>query len=309
MQSLFSRHSNGNSMSINRRHFSQLALGGFLCAGPLPLSVGAFAKPDPLASLAGVVGITVGGGIGEQKERGELSLLDLPRYVRNDLGMQLIDLNTRWFDNYDERLLDELREAAERQGCFFTNLKVNRSFDELYSEDNFQRQAAMQEARQLIQAAHTLGTRWIRFTIPQTAASNPTSHRELADISQDHGIQLLVENSGWLMQVPTAMTDIVTAIGRNVASCPDTGNWSSPEFREAGLRSSFPHAASCDFKVFELGANHSHEPYDLKECFDIGWQAGFRGPWVIEHMQTSRERFAKDTLAIRDMLLGWIATA
>ena len=77
--------------------------------------------------------------------------------------------------------------------------------------------------------------------------------------------------------------------------------------REDGLRQSFVGAASCDFKVFTLGEDFQHAEYDLKKCFDIGWEAGFRGPWVIEHMKEETQDFARDTIYIRKMLEKWIA--
>tara|TARA_R110002049_G_scaffold27321_4_gene94485 strand:- start:23282 stop:24232 length:951 start_codon:yes stop_codon:yes gene_type:complete len=258
------------------------------------------------SSLESMVGITCGGGLGRQRERGELDLFSVPKYVHEELGMRLIDLNTRWTTPYSEKELAKARETAERTGCYFSNLKVNYNVGNMYSDDAAERRQAVQEARSQVDAAKTLGTRWIRFTIPQQHADAPVAHIELAQYAHEQGLKLLVENGGWMKSHPGAISSVVKAIGGYAAACPDTGNWDD-DLRAEGLRKSFVGAESCDFKVFELGKNHQHAEYDLKQCFDLGWNAGFRGPWIIEHMKDATENFARDTVYIRELLQKWIA--
>jgi sugar phosphate isomerase/epimerase len=258
-------------------------------------------------SLQGVVAITTGGGVGEQRQRGELNLLTLPKYIREKLGMRFIDVNTRWFTSYKADYLRRVREAASDAGCVFTNLKVNHAFGDLYSRDAIERRSAMLAAKKMVDVASVLGARWIRFPLRKSQAAKPDSHRQLAAYAEPFGIQLLIENGGGQTD-PLSVTIAVKAIGRNVAACPDTGNWADAA-RAEGLRKSFPAAASCDFKVFELDTRGQHPKYDLKECFDIGWNAGFRGPWVIEHMKPQTENFVRDTILIRDKLKSWVAKA
>lgn len=259
-------------------------------------------------SFTGQVGITTGGGLGKKRECGELNLVSLPDYVRNELGMSLIDVNSLWLESYEAEYLQLVRTAAEEAECVLTNLKVNHSFGDLYSEDPDERRKALTEGKYLVDVAKMLGTQWIRFGITKAALANPTAHRELASYAERQDIQLLVENSGWLAKDANSIVSVVKAIGSNVAPCPDIGNWDDG-VREQGLRNSFPGAASCDFKVFEMTAEGQHPRYDLKSCFDIGWQAGFRGPWVIENMHDSGEDFARHTMQIRSQLQKWIATA
>jgi hypothetical protein len=89
---------------------------------------------------------------------------------------------------------------------------------------------------------------------------------------------------------------------------PDTGNWDS-ELREEGLSLSFPGAQTCDFKVFDLDANGEHPSYDLRRCFDIGWQAGYRGPWLLEHWNDDTSALVRELLLLRDQLRAWMREA
>jgi hypothetical protein len=66
---------------------------------------------------------------------------------------------------------------------------------------------------------------------------------------------------------------------------------------------------SCDFKVGKIGPHGEHPAYDLKHCFDLGWQAGFRGPWCIEHAGDKTDDLFRELRQIRDLLKGWIREA
>ena len=50
-----------------------------------------------------------------------------------------------------------------------------------------------------------------------------------------------------------------------------------------------------------------HERYDLRRCFQIGWDAGFRGPWCFEHTHPSLPRLLQDLVQLRDMIRAWTA--
>ena len=202
---------------------------------------------DARGSLAGAIGLTTG-GLNYQRRRGKLTLLGLPRFVRDELGLAIIDLNTHWLEGYEPSYLAQVRGTAEEFGCFFTNLKVNHQFGDLYSRDPHERQRALAGARRLIEVAKLLGTRWIRFTFPGLEVlgtpPNPVAHRDLAGYAEQHGIQLLVENLGWLTRDANSVPRLVASIGRNIAPCPDTGNWAD-EIRYEGLARTFPTAVTC----------------------------------------------------------------
>ena len=258
-------------------------------------------------SLSEVIGITTG-GLNHQRENAVLTVSTLPRFVRDELGMRLIDLNTRWLTSFEEGYVARARETAEKAGCFITNLKVNHSFGDLASKDGQERARAMTNARHLVLTAQRLGARWIRFGVPKAARKDPSAHRELAGLARERGLQLLVENSGWMGSDPGSVIDLVRAIGKNAAAGPDTGNWDD-DVRYKGLALTFPGAATCDFKVFDLDKDRKHRKYDIKRCFDIGWMTGFRGPWAIEHWNEDLKAFARETVHIRELLKSWMREA
>jgi hypothetical protein len=133
-------------------------------------------------------------------------------------------------------------------------------------------------------------------------------YRELMDYGAERGIELLVENYGWMKNDPEAIPAIIAAVGPKLRAQPDTGNWTDAA-RYPGLAKAFPLAASCDFKFLALEPDGTHKAYDLQRCFQIGWDAGFRGPWCFEHFHTDLDQLFRDLALLRDRLRGWMQAA
>jgi hypothetical protein len=296
--------------AATRRTFLQIVAGmaaGAVCRG----SAAAEVKHWP--ALTGEIGITTGSFVrhlSETPQAGKLRLLDLPRIMRDEMDMRVIDLMSATLVSLEPAYLEQLRGAAEKAGCILTNLKMNLRDLDLGSEDEETRRHAIAEFKRTIDAAAILGVRWVR-PLPGNRrpilATLAKSYRELIDHAASHGISLLVENFGWLSSDADAVPEMITAIGPGVAAQPDTGNWTDNEVLYAGLAKAFPLAVSCDFKFMALAENGSHAAYDLKRCFDIGWDAGFRGPWCFEHANADLADQLRNFRLMRDRLRGWIA--
>ncbi len=277
------------------------------------LGIQAEQPAKPMAPLAREVGVTTGSFVKhlvESPQRGKLRLLDLPRLMRDELDMRVIDLMTATLPSLEADYLERLRAAAEDAGCVLTNLKMNQPGLDMGSPDESTRRKALTEYKRTIDAAARLGVRWVR-PLPVNATPEPgvyaASYRELIDYAAPHGITLLIENFGWMQKDPDAIPRMIGIVGQGLAAQPDTGNWTDNEVRYAGLAKAFPLAASCDFKAKTLGPDGTHADYDLKHCFEIGWKAGFRGPWCIEHFHADLAELWREIRLLRDLLRKWMA--
>ena len=260
--------------------------------------------------LAGMMGITTGSFTRHlgPAARSRFALLDLPKIMRDELDLQVIDLMTATFPYRDAAYCERFRKAADDAGRIVTNLKLNLDVDPT-SDDAEVRRTAIGAYRQGIDAAQRLGCRWVR---PAAGPKRPNverlaaAYRELIEYAEPRGISLLVENNGWMRSDPSALPRLVEAVGPGVAVQPDTGNW-TPEARYAGLERAYPSAVSCDFKALKLGPDGSHADYDLRKCFDIGRRAGFRGPWCFEHFHDDLAQLLREFVLLRDLLRTWTA--
>ncbi len=260
--------------------------------------------------LQGLTGVTTGSfqrNFSPTPENGKLYLLDLPKILRDELGMRVLDVMTASFPSMEASYLDEFRTRADKAGCVITNLKMNQPGIDIGSERIDERKRAINVYKQSIDAAERLGCRWVR-PLPQNELPSwdryVDSYRERIEYAAPKGISMLVENFGWMKSKPDAIPGLIQAVGAGLAASPDIGNWTD-EARYEGLAKSFPLAVTCDFKAFAFDAEGKHPAYDLKRCFQIGWEAGFRGPWCFEHFHASLSELFKEMIKLREMVEEW----
>lgn len=272
----------------------------------------AFAAGPP--DLAGKIGITTGSFnklLSPTPAKGKLVMLDLPRIMRDELDLEVLDLMTATLPSLDLRYCEQLRAAAAKSRVTIANLKMNQPEIDMASADETARSRAVAEYKKTIDSAAALGCRWVR---PLPGRTKPDlailarSYHELMDYAAPKRISLLAENYGWMQDDPDALPAVVSAVGRGLKVQPDTGNW-TPQARYEGLGKAFPHAVSCDFKAFRLGADGSHADYDLKRCFDVAWRSGFRGPWCFEHFHDELRPLLHEMTVLRDMIRAWSRAA
>jgi hypothetical protein len=291
---------------MNRRQFLHSSCRLIVAA---PIVAHAAAAP-----LAREIGITTGSFVRHltvEPQEGKLRLLDLPKLMREELDMRVIDLMTATLASMEPDYLDRLRAAAERTGCILTNLKMNQPGLDIGGEDDALRRRSLDEYKRTIDAATRLGCRWVRpLPGPRRPDSKAltSSYRELIAYGASRDISLLIENYGWMKDDPTAIPAVIKEVGPALRSQPDTGNWTDAA-RFDGLTKAFPFAASCDFKAFALDADGAHQAYDLKRCFQIAWDAGFRGPWCIEHFHNDYRQLLREMALLRDRLREWMRAA
>lgn len=294
---------------INRRQFlATTAAAAAVCSDSV--TFGESEKSNK--SLQDQVGVTTSSFSGHllaNPNAKQFSLTDLPGLMRDELDMSIIDLNTSSLGATSPAWLDKVKAAVDKAGCVMINLKMNQRGLDMNSPDANIRNKALQVYKQSIDAASYMGIRWAR---PLPLKQRPdmkihvASYRELADYGAERDVQLLVENYAWMEDDPQSVVKLIKAIGRNVAACPDTGNWQDNKIRYAALTATFPLAVTCDFKVRVLSETGEHALYDLKKCFEVGHQAGFKGPWCLEHANRDRDTLFRELTMLRYMLRRWM---
>ncbi len=294
---------------LDRRSFLTAA-----ATAPLICNCTTFAADPKRPKLDNELGITTGSfmrHLSVERKAGKLQLLDLPKLMRDELGLRVIDLMTATLASFEPAYVEDLRNRAEKADCLITNLKMNQKGLDMASSDRAVRKRSMDEYKRTIDVAHRLGCRWVR---PAPGRKRPDAkrltgaYRELIDYAAPKSISLLIENNGWMRDDDDAIPSVVRAVGRGLKVSPDTGNWTDAT-RYKGLAKAFPVAVTCDFKAYMFGPNGEHPRYDLKRCFQTGWDAGFRGPWCFEHFNETLAGQLKGFVRLRDMLRRWMKEA
>ena len=286
-------------LPLNRRQFLRFGLAGFAS----PLLVPAATRADRHAPLPDFVGINIG-SFGRHKQAPDsfqrIDPYDIPQMMREEWDVRVIDMLHSTLNTQDRAALEKFRARAERVGCVVSNLKINIR-DPLGSDDVAAQRSGLDDYKSWIDVAAILGARWVR-PLPGPAVPRwdtvVAGYQQLADHAAKRNITVLVENYGWIQKDPDVIPRLVGALDGRIAAQPDTLNWNDDRARLAGLTKAFPLAASCDFKVGDLGLNYEHPAFDLRRCFDIGWKAGFRGPWCIEHVARMDPKQPQDKAAL-----------
>jgi hypothetical protein len=266
------------------------------------------------ADVTGEIGVTTGSFFDQltfEPAAGKIRMLDLPAIMQNELGMRVIDFMSRCLESFEPAYLDRLRKACDDHGCIVTNLKCNQKGLDMASADKQMRTHSIKTYKESIDAAHHLGARWIR---PMAGGRRKPdlnllvdAYHELIEYGARKNISILIENVGWVSKSSDTIPSIIGLVGEGLAASPDVGNWPDDATRYPGLKKAYPLAVTSDFKARQLAPDLSHPLYDLKKCFQNGWDAGFRGPWCIEHFHTDLKGLLKGFTQVRDKLRGWIA--
>jgi hypothetical protein len=300
-------------MNVTRRRFLGTAVAAVAVSPnilPAKESKKKSTNENPLDRQVGITTSSLSAHFAARSGNGKFTLLELPKIMREELDMRVIDLNTSSFVSYDPAYLDKFRKAADDAGCILTNLKLNQRGLDMNSADKAVREKALTEYKRSIDAAGRLGLKWARpLPLPERPdmKRHVAAYRELADYAAERKVRMLVENYAWMESDPESVVKLIKAVGRNLAASPDTGNWKNNDLRYEGLKKTFPLAVTCDFKARQLGPHGEHKLYDLKRCFEIGWESGFRGPWCLEHANADRKTLFKELAMLRDMLRKWMA--
>lgn len=267
-------------------------------------------RHSKLLREVGVTTSSMSGHLRNNPAKGQFNLLELPKIMRDELDMRVIDLNTTSLGSVDKTWLDRVRKSVDDAGCVLTNLKMNQRGVNMGSTDGELRKHSLTVYKKSIDAAAALGIPWARPLPVKDRPDMPTlvdSYRELFDYGADRNVRILVENYAWMESDPLSVVNLIKQIDRDVATSPDTGNWKDDSVRFPGLTATFPLAVTCDFKARKLGPNGEHELYDLERCFRVGWNSGFRGPWCLEHANADRKILFRELALLRDRLKGWMS--
>ncbi|MDF1810657.1 MAG: sugar phosphate isomerase/epimerase [Verrucomicrobiales bacterium] len=270
------------------------------------------AESGQLQKKTGIVTASLTPHFSSPQRPGKFTLLDFPQFAGEELGLEVIDFNTMNIFDYRPTYLDKLRASIAKHGCIATNLKMNQKVN-MASPNPEHRHEAMRVYKRSIDAAQQLGCRWVR-PLPQRekpdTALQKAAFDELIDYAGERKITVLVENFGWMMNDSDSVINLVENIGVDrVKVGIDTGNWTNNRIRYPALEKTFPHAVTCDFKAKEMTKEFEHPTYDLKRCFTIGWNAGFRGPWCLEHGNRDFTKAKRELIQLRTLLVQWIAEA
>lgn len=218
-----------------------------------------------------------------------LTLQDLPRYGREELGLHGLAISTDLLAGANRATLNALRDAADKSGCPCLLLQEVEP-QPLGAEDESHVEAAMDRLLRVVQAAHWLGCSAAAISIEgedtaERLVLTVDACKRLLQRADKLELNLLVAPAKGLTASPERVTELLKKVGGfRMGTLPDFQ--SAVESGDAAhyLRRLTPYASTviASTQSFE-GPGQEHAPYDLGELVKVITSVGYDGPLAIEH--------------------------
>lgn len=230
---------------------------------------------------------------GRATEPGQISLTDLPRYTRDQLGLFGVHLTTPLLAGADNARLDAIREAADKAPCPCLVLTEPEPLA-LCTVDDRVGDQAIDRMNRIILAASRLGCNSIGITIADTDNEDAQDFgierlRRVIGSAERLEINILIAPGQGLTADPEPLTDFIKKVGGfRVGTFPDFETASKAPDPIAYLRKLVPYASAVTISTrgFTAGKKPGewvHTPYDLLAYIKVVEAVGYQGTLAIDY--------------------------
>lgn len=246
-----------------------------------------------------------------RKETDPLRLEEYPRVVKEEFGIDAVELNSPFFASKEEDYLQSLVAAASEVGVSYVGMAVDGTGNPS-SLDEDERQASLAQIKSWFPVAKTLGLPAFRVNTGGRGQINDAdalnqcvrSFKELAKVAEEYGVKLLIENHWGISTNPKNIVRIIEEVASDhLGTLPDFGNFPSEkrpqeleairselpegvgvdEIRYWGLELLAPYALAVHAKMYSFDEEGNETTIDIARCVAIMKNAGYDGYWGIEY--------------------------
>ena len=218
--------------------------------------------------------------------RALMTALDAPKFVREELGLQQLEIIINHLDERTVAYAEKIRAAADAVGVRFINFQLG---GQMSNPDPAARAASINEIKEGMKIAAALGAPSVRADVGggpnQTLdlAITAESYKQLADFGATIGVMPMPENHGGHSSDPDKLVSIMKAVDPRVKAIVDWGNWRVQDQaqRIEFTRKLLPFTGIVSAKFDRFDENYSPS-YDVGELVRLVEASGYRGKYSIE---------------------------
>lgn len=210
--------------------------------------------------------------------------LDLPKVIREKLGIDALEYVNQFFENPTLGYLRRLKRACEQNGVTSVLIMVDDE-DPMAAPERKDRMDAAIAHRKWVDTAHFLGCHAIRCNMrggpPEWKQDRDLvgraaeSFNNLLDYAKGSGLKIVIENHGGSSSDPDVLVAVMKAVNNpNFGLMVDLGNWNKGDDHYEAIRKTLPWAKSISVKDIP-GWDLEKK---LRQCLD----SGYHGYWGIE---------------------------
>ncbi len=218
--------------------------------------------------------------------RALMTALDAPKFVREELGLQQLEIIINHLDERTVAYAEKVRAAADAVGVRFINFQLG---GQMSNPDPEARAASINEIKEGMKIAAALGAPSVRADVGgspnQTLdlAITAESYKQLADFGATIGVMPMPENHGGHSSDPDKLVSIMKAVDPRVKAIVDWGNWQVQDQaqRIEFTRKLLPFTGIVSAKFDRFDENY-RPSYDVGELVRLVEASGYRGKYSIE---------------------------
>lgn len=220
--------------------------------------------------------------------RDGLSLLDLPRFTADELGLHGLMLPTNLLAGADLARLDRIRDMADKARCPCLVL-VESEPQPLGRADDEAAEVAVERMRRVVSAAHRLGCNAAAMTIDAPDSEEAMSDvadniRHILERADRLEINVLIAPGKGLTQPPDNIPALIKQVGGfRIGSMPDFEVAAKSGDPTEYLRRVAPYASAAIASSTVFDASGAHKPFDLLACLHAAQEVGFDGALALEY--------------------------
>jgi sugar phosphate isomerase/epimerase len=226
----------------------------------------------------------------------KMELTEFATHVKSRFNINKIEPWSSHFRSLEPKYLDDLRAALDTA----KSAVVNIAFDgrhSFYAADRAERERAVADNKQWIDAAAALGSPSIRTHLASADNQPPDLDRftdtllRIVEHAATRNVVIHLENDDGVTEDPVFLVKVIENVNSPwLRGLPDFGNslmHKAPEDAYAGVEAMFNHAYGiCHVKQSEATEKGANVQVDLAYVFAILKRTGFRGYLSMEYDNT-----------------------
>ena len=189
---------------------------------------------------------------------GKWKNLDLPRILREELGINGLEYVNTFFENPTMRYLQQLKQNCTDHGVTSVLIMVDGEGDTAALDRRERMQAAVAH-RKWVDIAHYLGCHAIRCNMrggrkewkqdADLVSRAAEAFQDLLDYSEDSGLNIVIENHGGASSDADLLAALMKKVGNpRFGTLPDFGNFNEGDDRYEATRKLMPYALGVSVK-------------------------------------------------------------
>jgi len=223
----------------------------------------------------------------------KMELTEFAAHVKSRFNINKIEPWSSHFRSLEPKYLDGFRAALDQAGAMVVNIAFDGQHS-FYALDRAERERAVADNKQWIDAAATLGSPSIRTHVAAADNQPPDLERSadtllrIVEHAAVRNVVIHLENDDGVTEDPVFLVKLIEKVNSPwLRALPDFGNslmHKSPEDAYAGVEALFHHAYGiCHVKQSESTEKGANVQVDLGYVFAILKKTGFRGYLSMEY--------------------------